>query len=179
MNETFTACTPSNKAAVEAELKQAIFKAFESNQLWTIDWPNYKLKACAHQPTLHSPTRLGLADPPRSLGRRLNPKKRFLPSTPATNGVKAGLSSDGVDDDDRRAKRAMRFVSNANRNGAGPSGGGTLGDRLGLNGAGGFGRVAQAGKHGYGGNNMYGTPEPEAVYDPVSTGTLSLAFAAT
>lgn len=45
VNETFASCTPTNKAAVEAELKRAIFKAFESNQLWTIDWPNYKLKA--------------------------------------------------------------------------------------------------------------------------------------
>ncbi len=61
----------------------------------------------------------------------------------------------------------MRFV--ANGNGAGPSGGGSLGDRLGLNGPAGFGKVAQAGKHGYGDNNMYATPEPGAVYDPVSS----------
>ena len=107
--------------------------------------------------------------------RRLNTKKRFLPTTPAANGIKPGLSSDTVDDDDRRAKRAMRFVNTAN--GAGPSTGGSLGDRLGLNAGGGagagagFGRIAQGGKHGYGGNKMYGAQEAEAVYDPVSQST--------
>lgn len=47
MNETFAKCTDANRAAVEAELKGLIFKAFASDKLWTIDWANVKLERCA------------------------------------------------------------------------------------------------------------------------------------
>lgn len=45
VNATFAKCTPSNKPAVEAELKQVIYDAFQSNRLNSIDWANYKLQA--------------------------------------------------------------------------------------------------------------------------------------
>jgi len=36
VNQTFANCTDSNRAAVEAELKAAIFKAFNENTIWNI-----------------------------------------------------------------------------------------------------------------------------------------------
>lgn len=49
VNDTFSACTPSNRPAVEAELKAAIFKAFTEETIWNIDWANFKLEALAKQ----------------------------------------------------------------------------------------------------------------------------------
>ncbi|POY72168.1 hypothetical protein BMF94_4805 [Rhodotorula taiwanensis] len=83
VNETFAKCTDANRQAVETELKQAIYHAFQAGQLWSTDWTNYKLES-------------------------LNPAKKrkgFVPTTPAANGVSPGLS----DEQDRRAKRARRF----------------------------------------------------------------------
>lgn len=44
VNETFAKCTDANRAAVEAELKQAIYKAFESGTMWSTDWKQFKLE---------------------------------------------------------------------------------------------------------------------------------------
>ncbi|BGP09390.1 hypothetical protein JCM10049v2_005258 [Rhodotorula toruloides] len=87
VNETFAKCTDANRAAVEAELKQAIYKAFESGTMWSTDWKQFKLES-------------------------LNPTKKrkaFVPSTPASHGVVPGLS----DERDRREKRARRFEAEA------------------------------------------------------------------
>lgn len=47
VNDTFAACTDANRPAVEAELKAAIFKAFNEKTIWQIDWPSMKLEALA------------------------------------------------------------------------------------------------------------------------------------
>ncbi|GAA5872420.1 hypothetical protein JCM3774_004516 [Rhodotorula dairenensis] len=83
VNETFAKCTDANRQAVETELKQAIYHAFQAGDLWSTDWAKYKLES-------------------------LNPSKKrkgFLPTTPAANGVSPNLS----EEQDRRAKRARRF----------------------------------------------------------------------
>jgi len=46
VNETFAKCTDANRQAVELELKQVIYQAFEKGQLHSTDWKNYKLKRC-------------------------------------------------------------------------------------------------------------------------------------
>lgn len=43
VNSTFSKCTDANRKDVEKELKDLIFKAFESNMLWKTDWANVKL----------------------------------------------------------------------------------------------------------------------------------------
>lgn len=43
MNETFAKCTDANRQAVETELKQAIYHAFQAGDLWSTDWAKYKL----------------------------------------------------------------------------------------------------------------------------------------
>lgn len=65
-----------------------------------------------------------------------------------------------LDEDDRREKRAKRFV--------GQNGAGSLAGRLGGGGGGGgYSRVAQGGSSsGWGSGGM--TPEPDGTYDPVS-----------
>lgn len=89
-----------------------------------------------------------------------------MPTTPAANGVSSKLVGATLDDADRREKRMKRFVNGnaaagpSTANGAANSA--SLSERLS------FGRLAQAGKSGYGGANMYGSSEVEAVYDPVS-----------
>ncbi|GAA5981346.1 hypothetical protein JCM5350_004372 [Sporobolomyces pararoseus] len=93
VNETFSKCTDSNRAAVEAELKAAIYKAYQDKTLSSTDWKNFKLQS-------------------------LNPQKKrkaFVPSTPASHGVAPGLSAE----DERREKRAKRFEA---QNGNGASG---------------------------------------------------------
>lgn len=87
-----------------------------------------------------------------------------MPTTPAANGVSSKLAgTNGFDDADRREKRMKRFVNGAGQGMAnGAANTASLSERLS------FGRVAQAGKSGYGGGNMYGSSEVEAVYDPVS-----------
>ncbi|GAA5972152.1 hypothetical protein JCM11641_002518 [Rhodosporidiobolus odoratus] len=92
VHDTLAKCTDTNRTAVEQELKAAIYKAFEQNELWSTDWKNHKLES-------------------------LNPKKRrlgFVPSTPAANGVSPHLS----EENDRREKRARRFEA---QNGGGAS----------------------------------------------------------
>lgn len=85
VNETFSKCTEANRPAVEAELKELIFKAYEKKELWTIDWPNVKLA---------------------SLSSKKKRKSTFTPSTPASFGVThAAVGAE----DDRREKRAKRF----------------------------------------------------------------------
>lgn len=44
VNETFAKCTDANRAAVEAELKGAIYRAFERNELWSTDWTKLELQ---------------------------------------------------------------------------------------------------------------------------------------
>ncbi|KAK4046619.1 hypothetical protein OIO90_006489 [Microbotryomycetes sp. JL221] len=85
VNETFAKCTEANRPAVEAELKDLIFKAYESKELWTIDWPNVKLA---------------------SLGSKKKRKPAFAPSTPASYGVTNVATAQ---EDDRREKRLKRF----------------------------------------------------------------------
>ncbi len=46
MNETFAKCTDANRQAVETELKQAIYHAFQAGDLWSTDWAKYKLDRC-------------------------------------------------------------------------------------------------------------------------------------
>lgn len=77
VNETFAKCTDANRAAVETELKELVFKAFEADKLWTIDWASVKLVAYA--PALLRPSRRrdehpGLTHPFDS--HRLNPPKK-------------------------------------------------------------------------------------------------------
>ncbi|GAA6013727.1 hypothetical protein JCM11491_005075 [Sporobolomyces phaffii] len=94
VNETFSKCTDSNRAAVEAELKGAIYKAYQEKTLASTDWKSFKL---------HS----------------LNPQKKrkaFIPSTPASYGVTPQSSAE----DERREKRAKRFEAQ-NGNGAASS----------------------------------------------------------
>ena len=43
VNETFAKCTDANRQAVETELKQAIYHAFQAGDLWSTDWAKYKL----------------------------------------------------------------------------------------------------------------------------------------
>ncbi|GAA5939711.1 hypothetical protein JCM3775_001606 [Rhodotorula graminis] len=95
VNETFAKCTDANRQAVELELKQVIYQAFEKGQLHSTDWKNYKLKS------LSPPTK----------------RKAFLPSTPASNGITPGLP----DEEDRRAKRAKRFEQEQMQSQAGGS----------------------------------------------------------
>ncbi|GAA6028619.1 hypothetical protein JCM8097_007314 [Rhodosporidiobolus ruineniae] len=105
VNDTFAKCTDNNRAAVEAELKGAIYRAFERNELWTTDWSKLELQS-------------------------LNPKKRkaFIPSTPASYGVSPSLT----DEEDRRLKRAKRFEPGQ---GAAANGGGNaLAARMGSGG---------------------------------------------
>ncbi|TNY19362.1 SAC3/GANP/Nin1/mts3/eIF-3 p25 family-domain-containing protein [Rhodotorula diobovata] len=100
VNETFAKCTDANRQAVETELKQVIYQAFEKGQLHSTDWKNFKLKSLS---------------PP-------NKRKAFLPSTPASNGIAPGLP----DEEDRRAKRAKRFEQQM-QGGAAGSAPGTMG----------------------------------------------------
>ncbi|GAA6063359.1 hypothetical protein JCM10212_004405 [Sporobolomyces blumeae] len=83
VNETFAKCNDSNRTQVEAELKKAIYTAFEKKTMWTTDWKNFKLDSL---------------NPPKK-------RKTFVPSTPASFGVSPALT----DDDQRREKRAKRF----------------------------------------------------------------------
>ncbi|KAL8277631.1 hypothetical protein RQP46_009904 [Phenoliferia psychrophenolica] len=115
VNETFAKCTDANRAAVETELKDLVFKAFEADKLWTIDWAKVSLKAL---------------NPPKK-------RKAFVPSTPASFGVTHG----GADENDRRDKRARRF-ENAPPPAAGPSAGGAVAGGMAGRMA---GRMAQAG----------------------------------
>ncbi|GAA6003745.1 hypothetical protein JCM10207_003578 [Rhodosporidiobolus poonsookiae] len=91
VNETFAKCTDQNRAAVEAELKAAIYRAFERHELHSTDWAKLKLES-------------------------LNPKKRkaFIPSTPASHGVSPHLSND----EDMREKRRRRFEAQSNGSGS-------------------------------------------------------------
>ncbi|KAM0786409.1 hypothetical protein ACM66B_001875 [Microbotryomycetes sp. NB124-2] len=83
VNETFAKCTDANRPAVEAELKDLIFKSYEKKELWTIDWSTVKLA---------------------SLNGK---KKRKTPSiVPATYGVSSAVAAQ---EDDRREKRLRRF----------------------------------------------------------------------
>ncbi|KWU43696.1 hypothetical protein RHOSPDRAFT_19172 [Rhodotorula sp. JG-1b] len=84
VNETFAKCTDANRQAVETELKQAIYHAFQAGDLWSTDWAKYKLDTSV---------------------TRLSRFRGFVPTTPAANGVAPGLS----EEQDRRAKRARRF----------------------------------------------------------------------
>lgn len=45
MQETLAKATPSNKAAVNAELKQILFKAHSDKTMDTTDWSKVELKA--------------------------------------------------------------------------------------------------------------------------------------
>ncbi|GAA5825030.1 hypothetical protein JCM11251_006068 [Rhodosporidiobolus azoricus] len=135
VNETFSKCTDTNRAAVEKELKAAIYRAFEQNELWTTDWKNLKLQSLNPQTKKRKPG--------------------FIPSTPASYGVKAGLSEDS----DRREKRARRFEQEARENGVSSSG--SLAARIGSG-----GRLVQAGVHSYDALSRVSTPDTDATYDP-------------
>ncbi|GAA5854626.1 hypothetical protein JCM3766R1_003126 [Sporobolomyces carnicolor] len=85
VNETFAKCTDSNRAAVESELKAAIYRAYQDKTLATTDWKHFKLDS-------------------------LNPQKKrkaFIPSTPASYGVNPLQQM--TREDERREKRAKRF----------------------------------------------------------------------
>ncbi|GAA5952085.1 hypothetical protein JCM21900_006246 [Sporobolomyces salmonicolor] len=102
VNETFAKCTDANRAAVEAELKRAIYTAFSKNELWTTDWKNLKLES------LHP-------------GKK---RKAFVPSTPASYGVTPHPGSE----DARREERAKRFKQ---QNGGEDGVAGSLASRMG------------------------------------------------
>ncbi|GAA6019456.1 hypothetical protein JCM8202_001816 [Rhodotorula sphaerocarpa] len=130
VNETFAKCTDANRQAVETELKQAIYNAFQAGQLWSTDWANFKLDS-------------------------LNPAKKrkgFLPTTPATNGVAAGLT----EEHDRRAKRAKRFDQAQGGTAApNPNAAANM-----------MGRLVQGGVHSFGDVSARSTPDSDALYDP-------------
>lgn len=44
----FSRCTDSTKPAVEKELKAAIFKAYQDNTLWSMNWEAVKLQSCVY-----------------------------------------------------------------------------------------------------------------------------------
>lgn len=187
VNETFAKCTDANRSAVEAELKDLIFKAFNSDQLWKTDWTKvklirYVLFACCwfREVVINiAPVCFTVSCPQRNeseshliitRGRKrctddVNnfDHRAFVPSTPASYGVTHAVQTE---ESDRREKRAKRFVAEqeaeALARGEGPSGS-SLSSRL-------KGRIVQGGVGSLGGNggSSYGTPEPEGVYDPVS-----------
>ncbi|GAA5930200.1 Thp3p [Sporobolomyces koalae] len=132
VNETFAKCTDSNRAAVEAELKAAIYKAFQEQRLATTDWKHFKLNSL---------------NPPKK-------RKTFVPSTPASFGVKPQSTAE----DERREKRAKRFEAENALKPANAS--------VAAAGYGSGGRLVQGGVHSYGPHNGIGAPDTEAVYDP-------------
>ncbi|KAK4047421.1 hypothetical protein OIV83_005468 [Microbotryomycetes sp. JL201] len=83
VNETFAKCTDANRPAVEAELKDLIFKAYEKKELWTIDWATVKLASLS--------------------GKK---KRKAAGIVPATYGAPAAVAAQ---EDDRREKRLRRF----------------------------------------------------------------------
>lgn len=86
-------------------------------------------------------------DPPFQL-------RGFLPTTPATNGVAAGLT----EEHDRRAKRAKRFDQAQGGTAApNPNAAANM-----------MGRLVQGGVHSFGDVSARSTPDSDALYDPVS-----------
>ncbi|CEQ41195.1 SPOSA6832_02902 [Sporobolomyces salmonicolor] len=152
VNETFAKCTDANRAAVEAELKRAIYTAFSKNELWTTDWKNLKLERGAIIRAM-----LTLAAAGVSSRDSLHPgkkRKAFVPSTPASYGVTPHPGTE----DARREERAKRFKQ---QNGGEDGVAGSLASRMGSG-----GRLVQGGVHSYGVYSGSATPELEAVYDP-------------
>lgn len=121
VSKVFGQCTDSSRAAVEKELKQAIYKAYADNSLWSIDWESFRLQRSADSVSISLGTDLSAdcslnSTPPpgasTSGGKRkksvviyqhnLNHTHQWLRNELSKH---AGLSKD----EDMKNKRAKRF----------------------------------------------------------------------
>lgn len=128
VNETFAKCTDANRQAVETELKQVIYQAFEKGQLHSTDWKNFKLKRCrlvsppcssSSQPIWRAPLtfsslqRNSLSPPNKRKCVEVLP--RFAPRPRPPDPIPLSLSQAGLSSPRRPPRTASPQVSRMRR----------------------------------------------------------------